>query len=154
MHLETTTILLLTVPNRYASWLLFGNASHKELVHAEPSAARAELFHFPPSSLVGISRQTLNDYGVVDWEMWLVQTVRPGEHAHLLPGVKPGARLLLYLHGKKKAAVLQNYLKRLEELELDPALTFDLHRRAAPYLQSGVVPADLINSYSVEGRAG
>ena len=143
-----TRVLNLQVPNRHRWWLLFGSPVESSWVGVGPG--KMQVHRFGPDSLLGLSRQRLNGYGVVDWEVLFLRTVHPGEPAHTIDGVAPGADLILYAHGKSKAKVIQAYLARLDGLGLDPCDGLELHRRAAPYLQVGRLPEMLLQE---QGRA-
>jgi hypothetical protein len=86
--------------------------------------------------------------------MLLLRAVRPGEPAHIIRGVRPGAEVLLATHGNKQARLVQRYLELFSSFEVDPATTPALHRKAAPFLQRGILPEQLIGSHLNERRAG
>ena len=143
----STRVLLLNIPSQWSSWLLFGHPETRYPIHSEESGSTAEIHTFTPDSWFGLSRQRLNDYGIVDWEMFFLRAVRPGETANVLPGVHPGAELMLYTHGKRRASQVQRYLELLTDDGLDPASLPQLHRKATPFLQRGILPRRLVHDH-------
>jgi hypothetical protein len=124
------------------SWCLF----------ADPLATRQldhGVFHLlPPDFYVGLSRQRLNEHGIVQWETFIFRTVAPGESYQDLPLVTPGGDLLCYTSGKSHAQTVKEYVAKIEETGIEPAHAGTLHRRAAPYLQHNHLPTRLIRDYA------
>src|SRR5690554_1465775 len=105
-----TKIINVHFPGRRNWWLLFGSPRTVHPVSVEGLASTAELLSFVSGSLFGVSHQTLNEYGITDWEVWILRAVSPGEEASLIPGIRPGAQILLYAHGQERAKTLLRYL--------------------------------------------
>ncbi|WP_235205637.1 DUF2840 domain-containing protein [Cupriavidus sp. SK-4] len=55
-----------------------------------------------------------NDYGTVRWQLMVIQTCTPLDAAQRIPGVLPGARLLLHAEGE---AAMRAVLKRIDAIE-------------------------------------
>lgn len=140
-------IINIHFPERRNWWLLFGVPGAIRPVTRGDSATRAELVTFSSGELFGISHQTLNTYGITDWEIWFLQAPRPGEVASLIPGVRPGAKILLYAQGKKQARAVLDYLDLLDGWGLRAEALGELHRVCAPYLERGVIPHELIERH-------
>lgn len=142
-----TEIIIIQVLHRRNWWIPFGTPSATRLISAQNAKSRAEIVSFPAGTIFGISHQTLNAYGITDWEIWFLQASRPGEVASLIPGVRPGAKVLLYAQGKKQARAVIQYLDLLNERGLRAEALGELHRVCAPYLERGVIPRELIERH-------
>ncbi len=69
---------------------------------------------FSQNSTVGYLRWRANEYGTQVWRCFVVGTVAAGERATRIPGVKPGARVLLSTRGK---TYTKRFLGRLDALK-------------------------------------
>lgn len=142
-----TKIVNLRIDDVLRTWLLFG-----EPLESHHTDARS-IHLFESDAFLGLSRQSLNPYGIVRWEMYLLRTVAAGERYQQIPQVRPGAELLAYASGKAHAEAFQQYARLLEDHGLDAGRVGSLHRRAAPVLQLGKVPTDIVRQY-VEEKTG
>lgn len=62
-----------------------------------------------------------NDYGTTRWQLMVLQACRPLEAMQRIPGVRPGARLLLHAEGEHKVRSVLAQLDTIEALNIDPA---------------------------------
>ncbi|HGE2875760.1 DUF2840 domain-containing protein [Klebsiella grimontii] len=62
-----------------------------------------------------------NDYGTTRWQLIVLQACRPLEAMQRIPGVRPGARLLLHAEGEQKVRSVLAQLDTIEALDIDPA---------------------------------
>jgi len=62
-----------------------------------------------------------NDYGTTRWQLMVLQACRPLEVMQRIPGVRPGARLLLHAEGEQKVRSVLAQLDTIEALDIDPA---------------------------------
>lgn len=58
---------------------------------------------FTPSQTFGFVRWRSDGYGTQTWRVVVAQTGSPGERLTRIPGVSPGAHLLLHAFGKTRA---------------------------------------------------
>ncbi|EOJ9641824.1 DUF2840 domain-containing protein [Enterobacter hormaechei] len=61
-----------------------------------------------------------NDYGTTRWQLMVLQACRPLEAMQRIPGVRPGARLLLRAEGEHKVRSVLAQLDSIEALNIDP----------------------------------
>lgn len=59
-------------------------------------------------------RWQANDYGTVRWQLMVMQTATPLDAVQRIPGVQPGARLLLHTEGD---ANVRAVLERIDAIE-------------------------------------
>ncbi|MEO0823988.1 MAG: DUF2840 domain-containing protein, partial [Pseudomonadota bacterium] len=55
---------------------------------------------FEPGSVLGYERWQASTFGTVDWQIFIVETRRPGARVDDIAGIRPGAELLAAVHGK------------------------------------------------------
>ncbi|MFV9063695.1 DUF2840 domain-containing protein, partial [Enterobacter roggenkampii] len=59
-------------------------------------------------------RWQANDYGTIRWQLMVMQTATPLDAVQRIPGVQPGARLLLHAEGD---ANVRAVLERIDDIE-------------------------------------
>lgn len=69
---------------------------------------------FLPGAMLCRVRWQANDYGTIRWQLMVMQTCTPLDAAQRIPGVQPGARLLLHAEGD---ANVRAVLKRIDGIE-------------------------------------
>ncbi|HEJ5651550.1 MULTISPECIES: DUF2840 domain-containing protein [Pseudomonadota] len=69
---------------------------------------------FLPSAMFCRIRWQANDYGTVRWQLMVMQACTPLDAAQRVPGVRPGARLLLHAEGD---ANVRAVLERIDGIE-------------------------------------
>ena len=62
-----------------------------------------------------------NDYGTVRWQLMVMQACTPLDAAQRIPGVQPGARLLLHAEGEPAVRAVLAQLDTIEALGIAPA---------------------------------
>lgn len=62
-----------------------------------------------------------NDYGTIRWQLMVMQACTPLDAAQRIPGVLPGARLLLHTEGEPAVRAVLAQLDAIEELGIAPA---------------------------------
>lgn len=90
---------------------------------------RRRLAVFRPGSVLGYERWRRGRFGTVDWQVFVIETGRACEPLAAIPGVKPGARILLAAQGKDRARRFLEELKRLQTpgaVEAIPALKWQV----------------------------
>ncbi|MEP1144000.1 MAG: DUF2840 domain-containing protein [Henriciella sp.] len=106
--------------------LLFGHPKKSYRV----SETQEEL-RFKPLQIFGLVRWRGDEYGTQTWRVIVVQTGRPGERLTRIPGVDPGAHLLLHAFGKTRAKRALRTIDMLSEAhvlhEVAPAYWRHVH---------------------------
>jgi hypothetical protein len=59
---------------------------------------------FLPGAMFCRIRWQANDYGTIRWQLMVMQACTPLDAAQRIPGVQPGARLLLHAEGENRCA--------------------------------------------------
>ena len=90
-----------------------------------------EELRFNPSQVFGFVRWRGDQYGTQTWRVVVAQAGRPGERITRIPGVKPGAHLLLHAFGKTRAKRALRVIDMLSEAhvlhEIAPAYWRHIH---------------------------
>ncbi|MAY26391.1 MAG: transposase [Polycyclovorans sp.] len=76
---------------------------------------------FLPVAIFCRIRWESNDYGTVRWQLMVLQACTPFDAMQSIPGVRPGARLLLHAEGERKVRAVLAQIDTIEALNLDPA---------------------------------
>ena len=79
------------------------------------AASKPEELQFKPRQIFGFVRWRGDQYGTQTWRVVVVQAGRPGERLTRIPGVSPGARLLLHAFGKTRAKRALRVIDMLSE---------------------------------------
>ncbi|HEN3452947.1 TPA: DUF2840 domain-containing protein [Yersinia enterocolitica] len=66
-------------------------------------------------------RWQANDYGTIRWELMVMQACTSLDAAQRIPGVLPGARLLLHAEGEPAVRAVFAQLDAIEALDIAPA---------------------------------
>ena len=69
---------------------------------------------FSPGAVFCRIRWQANDYGTIRWQLMVLQACTPLDAAQRIPGVLPGARLLLHAEGEP---VVRSVLAQLDAIE-------------------------------------
>ncbi|BEG76401.1 MULTISPECIES: DUF2840 domain-containing protein [Alcaligenaceae] len=75
---------------------------------------------FLPGALFCRMRWQANDYGTVRWQIMVMQACTPLDAAQRIPGVQPGARLLLHAEGDKAVRAVLGCIDAIEALDIAP----------------------------------
>jgi hypothetical protein len=83
-------------------------------------------------------RWQANDYGTIRWQLMVMQACTPLDAAQRIPGVQPGARLLLHAEGEQRCAPCWNAStpsrRWASRLDVSPAYWRTLGNRLAARL--------------------
>ena len=124
----TTCLSLLQAGRRGNDRLLFGRS-----VTSTRTSEKHEKFRFKPLEVFGFVRWRGDQYGTQSWRVVVAQAGRPGERLTRIPGVKPGAHLLLHAFGKATAKRALRVIDMLSEAhvlhEIAPAYWRHFHLR-------------------------
>ena len=78
-------------------------------------AEKQEELRFKPLQIFGFVRWRGDQYGTQTWRVIVAQAGRPGERLTRIPGVSPGARLLLHAFGKTRSKRALRVIDMLSE---------------------------------------
>jgi len=76
---------------------------------------------FLPGAVFCRIRWHANDYGTVRWQLMVMQACTPLDAAQRIPGVLPGARLLLHAEGEPAVRTVLPQIDTIEALGIAPA---------------------------------
>lgn len=100
------------------------NRRNYRLLFGRPEAEIRRGWHrklaiFPPNKVVGYERWEANSYGTQRWTIRVCRTVSSGSITQI-PGILPGAKLLLQVQGATKSKRFLDCLDRLNVQNIDP----------------------------------
>ena len=75
---------------------------------------------FLPGAMFCRIRWQANDYGTVRWQLMVMQACTPLDAAQRIPGVQPGARLLLHAEGENAVRAVLKRIDAIEALGIAP----------------------------------
>lgn len=75
---------------------------------------------FVPTSIFCRIRWESNDYGTTRWQLMVMQTCTPQDAAQRIPGIQPGARILLDAEGERQVQAVLPLIDAIEALGIDP----------------------------------
>ncbi|MEQ8402677.1 MAG: DUF2840 domain-containing protein [Roseitalea porphyridii] len=111
-----TRVAIRFVPKRINYWLRFGDPVRHRYIDRQRAIA-----WFNPDQIFGYLRWEANDYGTVLWRFQVLRAGRPDDVMGRVPGVLPGAEVLLRLDGKAKVKRGLAHVETLEKAGFDPA---------------------------------
>lgn len=113
-----TRVALAFVNQRINLYLRFGNPARTlQLDRWRRSAV------FLPASILCRIRWESNDYGTTRWQLMVMQACTPLDAVQRIPGVQPGAHLLLHAEGEQKVHAT---LARIDAIEALGVATIDV----------------------------
>ena len=75
---------------------------------------------FMPNAVFCRIRWQANDYGTVRWQLMVMQAATPLDDVQRIPGVQPGARLLLHAEGDANVRAVLERIDAIEVLGIAP----------------------------------
>jgi hypothetical protein len=94
-----TRVALAYIEPRFKLYLRFGEPAR---THRLDRWRRCAVFL--PNAMLCRIRWQANDYGTIRWQLMVMQACTPLDAAQRIPGVQPGARLLLHAEGENAGA--------------------------------------------------
>ncbi len=73
-----------------------------------------------PGAIVCRIRWQANDYGTIRWQLMVMQACMPLDAAQRIPGVRPGAQLLLHAEGDNQVHAVLKRIDAIETLGIAP----------------------------------
>ncbi|MFC4922749.1 DUF2840 domain-containing protein [Delftia deserti] len=110
-----TRVALAYIEPRFKLYLRFGEPARAlQLDRWRRSAV------FLPNAVFCRIRWEANDYGTIRWQLMVMQACTPLDTAQRIPGVQPGARLLLHAEGEKQVRAVLERIDTIEALGIAP----------------------------------
>ncbi|HBO5260269.1 DUF2840 domain-containing protein [Pseudomonas aeruginosa] len=76
---------------------------------------------FLPRAMFCRVRWEANEYGTIRWQLMVMQAATPFDTVQRIPGVQPGARLLLHAKGENAVRAVLERIDAIEALGIAPA---------------------------------
>ena len=111
-----TRVALAYVDQRIDIYLRFGEPAH--IIRFDRWRRCAV---FLPNAVFCRIRWQSNDYGTIRWQLMVMQACTPLDGAQRIPGVQPGARLLLHAEGHNQVRAVLARIDAIEALGIAPA---------------------------------
>lgn len=111
-----TRVALAFVDKRINLYLRFGNPARTiQLDRWRRSAV------FLPASIFCRIRWESNDYGTTRWQLMVMQACTPLDAVQRIPGIHPGARILLHAEGERQVQAVLPLIDAIETLGINPS---------------------------------
>ncbi len=111
-----TRVALAYIESRFKLYLRFGEPARTlQLDRWRRSAV------FLPGTMFCRIRWHANDYGTVRWQLMVMQAATPLDDVQRIPGVRPGARLLLHAEGENAVRAVLERIDSIDALGIAPA---------------------------------
>ena len=129
-----TRVALAYIEARFKLYLRFGEPAR---THQLDRWRRCAVFL--PGAMLCRIRWQANDYGTIRWQLMVMQACTPLDAAQRIPGVQPGARLLLHAEGDANVSAVLERIDGIEALgiaaiDVSPAYWRTLGNRLAARL--------------------
>ena len=111
-----TRLALAYIESRFKLYLRFGEPVR---THQLDRWRRSAVFL--PGAVFCRVRWQSNDFGTVRWQLMVMQACTPLDDAQRIPGVRPGARLLLHAEGDKSVRAVLECIDAIEARDIAPA---------------------------------
>ena len=111
-----TRVALAYIEPRFKLYLRFGEPAR---THQLDRWRRCAVFQ--PGAMFCRIRWQANDYGTIRWQLMVMQACTPLDAAQRIPGVLPGARLLLHAEGESAVRAVLAQLDAIEAQGIAPA---------------------------------
>jgi hypothetical protein len=141
-NVPLTRVALAFVEQRINLYLRFGDAARTLQLDRWRRSAM-----FLPASIFCRIRWESNDYGTTRWQLMVMQACTPLDAVQRIPGVQPGAGLLLHAEGEQKVRAVLVKIDAIEAMgiaaiEVSPAYWRTLGNRLAARLSLPDYTAD------------
>jgi hypothetical protein len=121
-----TRATVLFVDGKVNDRVRFGRPTAERIIDRR---CRVDLF--APGSLFGYVQWRANRFGTELWRLWVLRAGAPGERLDTVPGIAPGAHILLSLAGQARVARALELIDAIEAQGLDPAAVPESYWRIA-----------------------
>ena len=110
-----TRVSLVFVEERINLYLRFGRPQREHRLDHRQRCA-----YFLPGACFARILWQANDYGTTRWQLLVLQACLPQDRMHRIPGIRPGARILLHVEGERRVRVALAQIDAIEALGIDP----------------------------------
>lgn len=126
MTRSLTRATVLFVDGKVNDRVRFGRPAAERIIDRR---RRVDLF--APDSLFGYVQWRANRFGTELWRFWVLRSGRPGERLETVPGIAPGAHILLSLAGQARVTRALELVDAVEAEGLDPSTVPESYWRTA-----------------------
>ena len=140
-----TRVSLAFLEHRFKLYLRFGEPAHMVRLDRWRSVAV-----FLPNAMFCRIRWQSNDYGTIRWQLMVMQACTPLDDAQRIPGVQPGARLLLHAEGDMQVRAVLERIDAIEALGIAPVAVSPTYWRTLGNRLAARLP---LPEYSTERHA-
>jgi len=140
-----TRVALAYIEPRFKLYLRFGEPAR---THQLDRRRRSAVFL--PGAMLCRIRWQANDYGTIRWQLMVMQACTPFDAAQRIPGVQPGARLLLHAEGEQSVRAVLERIDGIEALGIAPATASPAYWRTLGNRLAARLP---LPEYSAERHA-
>ena len=144
-NLPLTQVSLAYIESRFKLYLRFGEPERVIRVDRWRRVAV-----FLPGAIFCRIRWQANDYGTVRWQLMVMQAGPPLDAMQRIPGVQPGARLLLHTEGDPIMRTVLERIDAIEALGIAPATASPAYWRTLANRLAARLP---LPEYSAERHA-
>ncbi|MCE1035268.1 DUF2840 domain-containing protein [Pseudomonas monteilii] len=117
-NVPLTRVSLAYIEPRFKLYLRFGEPARTlRLDHWRRCAV------FLPGAMFCRIRWQANDYGTIRWQLMVMQAATPLDDVQRIPGVRPGARLLLHAEGENAVRAV---LERIDSIDAQGIAAIDV----------------------------
>jgi hypothetical protein len=114
-NVSSTRVSLANVDKRINLYLRFGNPAR--IVQLDRWRRCAV---FLPASIFCRIRWESNEYGTTRWQLMVMQACTPLDAVQRIPGIRPGARILLSAEGERQVQAVLPLIDAIEAQGIDP----------------------------------
>ncbi|EMA2594143.1 TPA: DUF2840 domain-containing protein [Pseudomonas aeruginosa] len=113
-----TRVSLAYIEPRFKLYLRFGDPARTLQLDRWRRCAM-----FMPGAMLCRVRWQANDYGTIRWQLMVMQAATPLDDMQRIPGVRPGARLLLHAEGENAVRAV---LERIDAIDAQGITAIDV----------------------------
>lgn len=146
MRTPLTRVALLFLPERANDWLRFGAPLKEERIDRRRAVAS-----FAPGELFGYVRWRANGFGTELWRAHVLRAGSPGDALQTIPGVTPGAEILVSTAGVARVKRLLALVDTIEASEVAPEDVPESYWRMAQNRLASGLP---LRGYTAAEHAG
>ncbi len=153
MNPTRTRVALVYLPDKRNVWLRFGRPTQETIIDIKRRAAE-----FDPGAVFCRVRWEANEYGTVLWHLDVLQAAAPDELLQRVPGIVPGAVVLLHATTPTKVQAALQLIDAIEATRVDPADVAPtywqmVHNRLAARVEVSPYTSDRHKAYLLRRRS-
>jgi hypothetical protein len=133
---QLTYVELVHYPQRVERWIRFGSAKNEQIL-----SRRVRLLGFAPNAIFAFVRWSQRTNGASASRIDILQAVARSEPCSTVPGVSPGAEILLRLAGWSKVQKALEAIDSVEATGIDPVEVAPDHWRHLHHRIAAALPA-------------